>query len=361
MQMTWRWYGEGNDQIKLSDIKQIPGVEGIVWALHNKMPGEVWQPGEIQVVADQIHATGFNMDVVESVNVSDDIKTAGPKRDEHIAAYIQTIKNLAPFGVKVICYNFMPVFDWTRTDLFRPVGDGSTALYYEKDKIQQDYKAMADYVMGFTEKYNMTFPGWEPERMAKLDELFEKYRPVTKEKLWENFKYFLEAIMPTCHECDIKMAVHMDDPPWDIFGLPRLLTSGAAIDKFLSMVDDPYNCLTLCSGSLNADPDNNVADIVRKHCDRIAFAHIRNVKHFPNGDFSEASHRDRDGDTGILDILKAYHDCGFDGYIRPDHGRHLWGEKPGTVRPGYGLYDRALGIMYMLGVWDMLDREAGKN
>ena len=128
------------------------------------------------------------------------------------------------------------------------------------------------------------------------------------------------------------------------------------LDFFPPMVDDPYNCLTLCSGSLNADPDNNVADIVRKHCDRIAFAHIRNVKHFPNGDFSEASHRDCDGDTGILDILKAYHDCGFDGYIRPDHGRHLWNEGPGTVRPGYGLYDRALGIMYMLGVWDMLDK-----
>ena len=361
MQMTWRWYGEGNDQIKLSDIKQIPGVEGIVWALHDKMPSEIWQPEEIQKVADQIHVAGFNMDVVESVNVSDDIKTAGPKRDEHIAAYIQTIKNLAPFGVKVICYNFMPVFDWTRTDLFHPVGDGSTALYYEKDKIQQDYKAMADYVMGFTEKYHMTFPGWEPERMAKLDELFEKYKPVTKEKLWDNFKYFLEAIMPACHECDIKMAVHMDDPPWDIFGLPRLLVDEPSIDRFLKMVDDPYNCLTLCSGSLNANPDNNVADIVRKHCDRIAFAHIRNVKHFPNGDFSEASHRDCDGDTGILDILKAYHDCGFNGYIRPDHGRHLWGEKPGTVRPGYGLYDRALGIMYMLGVWDMLDREAGKD
>ena len=361
MQMTWRWYGEGNDQIQLSDIKQIPGVEGIVWALHDKMPGEVWQTEEIQKVADQIHAAGFNMDVVESVNVSDDIKIAGPKRDEHIAAYIQTIRNLAPFGVKVICYNFMPVFDWTRTDLFHPVGDGSTALFYEKAKIQQDYKAMADYVMSFTEKYHMTFPGWEPERMAKLDELFEKYKPVTKEKLWENFQYFLEAIMPVCHECDIKMAVHMDDPPWDIFGLPRLLVDGPSIDRFLKMVDDPYNCLTLCSGSLNANPNNNVADIVRKHCDRIAFAHIRNVKHFPNGDFSEASHRDCDGDTGILDILKAYHDCGFNGYIRPDHGRHLWGEKPGTVRPGYGLYDRALGVMYMLGVWDTLDRESGKN
>ena len=129
---------------------------------------------------------------------------------------------------------------------------------------------------------------------------------------------------------------------------------------FCKMVDDEYNCLTLCSGSLNADANNDVAAIVRKHCDRIAFAHVRNVKHFENGDFSEASHRDCDGDTRILDILKAYHDCGYEGYIRPDHGRHLWDEKPGNVRPGYGLYDRALGVMYMLGVWDMLDKLAGK-
>lgn len=356
MNMTWRWYGAGNDAIQLSDIRQIPGVEGIVWALHDKLPGQVWETAEIQAVADQIRPYGFHMDVVESVNVSDDIKTAGPLRDQHIDAYIQTIRNLAPFGVKVICYNFMPVFDWTRTDLFHPVGDGSTALYYEASKIKQDPREMADYVMSFTEKYHMTFPGWEPERMAKLDELFERYRPVGKEDLWENFRYFLEAIMPVCRETGIKMAVHMDDPPWDIFGLPRLLVDEASIGRFLKMVDDPHNCLTLCSGSLNADPRNNVADIVRKYCDRIAFAHIRNVKHFPNGDFSEASHRDCDGDTGILDILKAYHDCGFQGYIRPDHGRHLWTEGPGTVRPGYGLYDRALGVMYMLGVWDALDK-----
>ena len=162
--------------------------------------------------------------------------------------------------------------------------------------------------------------------------------------------------MPACRECDVKMAIHMDDPPWDIFGLPRLLVDNDSITRFLEMVDDEYNCLTLCSGSLNADPKNNVADVIYKHCDRIAFAHIRNVKHFENGDFSEASHRDCDGDTGILNILKAYHDCGFDGYVRPDHGRHLWGERPGNIRPGYGLYDRALGIMYMLGVWDSLER-----
>ena len=360
MQMRFRWYGEGNDQISLADIRQIPGVTGIVWALHDKMPGEVWQTEEIASVKKQLDAYGFNMDVVESVNVHDDIKIGLDTRDQYIENYKQTLRNLAPFGVKVVTYNFMPIFDWTRTDLFHPVGDGSTALYYERDKIQRDYRAMADYVMSFTEKYHMTFPGWEPERMAKLDELFEKYAPVTKEKLWENLRYFLEALMPTCRETGIKMAIHMDDPPWDIFGIPRLLVDKESIHRFLKMVDDPHNCLCLCSGSLGANPKNDVADIVRSCCDRIAFAHIRNVKHMPNGDFSEASHRDCDGDTGILEIMRAYHDCGFDGYIRPDHGRHLWGEAPGTVRPGYGLYDRALGIMYLWGCWDTLEREAGR-
>jgi len=351
MQMGFRWYGEGNDTIPLSYIKQIPGVSTIVWALHDKQPGEVWEVEEIQKVKDQLDQYGFNMDVVESVNVHDDIKIGLPTRDAYIDNYIQTIRNLAKFGVKVICYNFMPIFDWTRTDLFHPLPDGSTALFYEKGMIQDDPKAMADYILSNLD--GQTFPGWEPERMARLDELFAAYKDVTKEKLWENLKYFLERLMPVCHETDIKMAIHQDDPPWDIFGLPRLLVDEPSIDRFLKMVDDPYNCLTLCSGSLNANPDNNVADIVRKHCDRIAFAHIRNLHHYENGDFTEASHRDCDGETGILDIVKAYHDCGYEGYIRPDHGRHIFGEK---CRPGYGLYDRALGIMYLWGVWDSLEK-----
>ncbi len=351
MQMTFRWYGEGNDTVTLSQIRQIPGVDGIVWALHDKQPGEIWEPDEIEKVVNQIKSYGFNADVVESVNVHDDIKIGLPTRDRYIENYKQTLKNLKQFGVKVVCYNFMPVFDWTRTDLFHPVGDGSTALYYEKDKIINDPKEMAKYILEKCEGFTM--PGWEPERMAHLGELFEAYKDVTKEKLWDNLRYFLEAIMPVCHECGIKMAIHQDDPPWDIFGLPRLLVDEPAIDRFLNMVDDEYNCLTLCSGSLGSNPENNVADIIRKHCDRIAFAHIRNVKHFPNGDFSEASHRDRDGDIGILDIVKAYHDCGFNGYVRPDHGRHIWGEK---CRPGYGLYDRALGIMYLLGCFDTLEK-----
>ncbi len=359
MQMGFRWFGKWNDRISLEDIREIPGVSTIVWALHNKMPGEVWEPDEIRVVQEQIEEHGFNMDVVESVNVHDDIKIGLPTRDKYIDNYIQTIRNLSEFGVKVICYNFMPIFDWTRTNLFHPVGDGSTALYYEAAMIQEDSKTMAKYIL--KNLHGFTFPGWEPARMAKIDELFEAYKDVTKEKLWDNLKYFLERLMPVCHECGIKMAIHPDDPPWDIFGLPRLITGEESVAKFLKMVDDPFNCLTLCSGSLNANPENNVAEIVRKHCDRIAFAHIRNVKHFPNGDFSEASHRDCDGDTGILDIIRAFHDAGYEGYIRPDHGRHLWDERPGKVRPGYGLYDRALGVMYILGAWEMLEKEKTKN
>ena len=356
MQMTFRWYGEGNDSITQEQIRQIPGVTGLVWALHDKAAGEVWEVAEIEKMRRQIEDYGFNMDVVESVNVHDDIKIGLPSRDQYIENYKQTLRNLAKFGVKVVTYNFMPIFDWTRTDLFHPMEDGSTALYYEKAKIEQDYKEMAAYIL--KNLHGMTFPGWEPARMAKLDALFEAYRPVTKEKLWDNLKYFLEGILPVCHETGIKMAIHQDDPPWDIFGIPRLLVDKEAIGHLLSMVDDPYNCLCLCSGSLGADRNNDVPDIIRSYCDRIAFAHIRNVRHFPNGDFTEASHRDCDGDVGIVEIMRAYHDCGFDGYIRPDHGRHIWGEQ---CRPGYGLYDRALGIMYLWGCWDMLESEKGKK
>ena len=357
MQMTFRWYGEGNDNITQDMIRQIPGVTGLVWALHNKQPGEVWEVEEIEEVRKQIEGHGFHMDVVESVNVHDDIKVGLPTRDKYIENYKTTLRNLAKFGVKVVTYNFMPIFDWTRTDLFHPLPDGSNALYYEKDKIQDDYKEMAQYIL--ENLHGMTFPGWEPERMAKLDELFALYRPVTKEKLWENLKYFLEQLMPVCHETGIKLAIHQDDPPWDIFGIPRLLVDKESIGRFLSMVDDEYNCLCLCSGSLGANPNNDVPDIIHTYCGRIAFAHIRNVKHYDNGDFSEVSHRDCDGDTQILEIMRAYHDCGYKGYIRPDHGRHLWGEEK-QCRPGYGLYDRALGVMYLLGCWDMLDRIDGQ-
>ena len=164
MQMTFRWYGEGNDSVTLDQIKQIPGVEGIVWALHDKMPGEVWEVNEIAEVKRQLDEYGFSMDVVESVNVHDDIKTGDKGRDQYIENYKQTLHNLKKFGVKVVCYNFMPIFDWTRTDLFHPVGDGSTALYYEKEKIIDDPQEMAKYILEQCGGYTM--PGWEPDRKS---------------------------------------------------------------------------------------------------------------------------------------------------------------------------------------------------
>ena len=354
MKMTFRWYGEGNDSVTLDQIRQIPGVEGIVWALHDEPVGNVWPMERILEVKKQADKYGLNIDVVESVNVHEDIKLGLPSRDMYIENYKKTIENLAKVGVKVICYNFMPVFDWTRTDLFKEMADGSTALFYEKAKVEVEnsdpfalIKEIADGSKGYT------MPGWEPEKFEKLEKLFTAYKNVDENKLWENLKYFLEQIVPVAEINGIKMAIHPDDPPWSIFGLPRIITSGENLQKLLNLVDSPSNGITLCTGSLGSNPKNNIAEIVRKYRDRIPFTHIRNVKIFDNGDFIESSHRTCDGSLDICDIVKVFHEGGYNGYARPDHGRHIWGEK---CRPGYGLYDRALGIMYIWGIWDTLEK-----
>jgi len=203
-------------------------------------------------------------------------------------------------------------------------------------------------------------PGFEPEKRPLILELFEKYKGMTEDKMFENLKYFLDAIIPTCEAHDIKMAIHPDDPPWDIFGLPRLIKSEQNIQRFLDLNPSPANGLTLCSGSLGSGTHNDVPSIIRKFGDRIHFAHIRNVKLYENGDFIECSHRACDGDVDIVDVVRAYHDIGFKGYCRPDHGRHIWGEEA-HCRPGYGLYDRALGIMYLWGVWDLLEKQKSEK
>lgn len=351
MRMTMRWFGEGNDRIPLEHIKQIPGVEGVVWSLHDIPAGDEWPMNRISEVKEQADRHGLNIDVVESVNVHEDIKLGLPTRDKYIENYIKTIEKLAKVGVKVICYNFMPVFDWTRTDLFKEMEDGSTALFFENDKLE-NIDPM-DLVNTISENSAYTMPGWEPERLAHLADLFEKYKNVTEEDLWDNLQYFLEKVIPVARENGIKMGIHPDDPPFSVFGLPRIITNKQNLERFLKLVDDPYNGLTLCSGSLGANPENDVADMVRTFADRIHFAHIRNVKTYENGDFIETSHRTQDGSVDIYEIVKAYHEVGFTGYARPDHGRHIWGEE---CRPGYGLYDRGLGVMYLWGVWDSLQR-----
>ncbi|MBB3112841.1 mannonate dehydratase [Paenibacillus phyllosphaerae] len=356
MKMVFRWYGEGNDSVTLQQIKQIPGVEGIVWALHDMPAGEEWPMDKILEYKKLSDEYGLHLEVVESVNVHEDIKLGLPTRDHYIENYKRTIAKLATVGVKTICYNFMPVFDWMRTDLYKEMEDGSTALFFDKAKIAA--MEPQELVRSIAENPDFTMPGWEPERLQRVGPLIEQYQQVTEEELFENLGYFLREVVPVAEAHGIKMAIHPDDPPYSVFGLPRIVTSQANIRRILELVDSPSNGVTLCSGSLGANPENDLVAMVHEFAGRIPFAHIRNVKVYPNGDFIETSHRTSDGTVDITGIVQAYHDTGFEGYARPDHGRHIWNE---VCRPGYGLYDRALGIMYLWGVWDAAARAARRE
>ncbi|MDM5200883.1 mannonate dehydratase [Fictibacillus enclensis] len=347
MNITFRWYGRDNDTVTMEHIKQIPNVKGIVWALHQKPVGEVWKKEEIKEEVEYIQSHGFHTDVVESVNVHESIKLGNNERDRYIENYKQTIRNLSEFGVKVICYNFMPVFDWTRTDMYRPLEDGSTALFFEKAKVEN--LDPEELIRTVAEASDLTLPGWEPEKMAKIKELFEAYKEIDEEKLWDNLKIFLDEILPVAEAHGIQMAIHPDDPPWSIFGLPRIITGAESYERLRAISDSPANGITMCTGSMGANPANDMVEIAKKYASIAPFSHIRNVKIYDNGDFVETSHLTTDGSINVQGVVEELHKQGYNGYVRPDHGRHIWGEQ---CRPGYGLYDRALGIMYLNGLWD---------
>ncbi|MGH2319072.1 mannonate dehydratase [Planococcus sp. SE5232] len=347
MNITFRWYGRGNDSVQLEQIKQIPGTKGIVWALHQKPAGEVWTKEEIGSEVDYIKSHGFHADVVESVNVHESIKLGNKERDQYIENYKETIRNLGEAGVKVICYNFMPIFDWTRTSLYHPLPDGSTALFFEKEKIEA--LEPAELIETVASASDLTLPGWEPEKMARIQELFAEYEGMDEEQLWENLTYFLKAILPTAEASGIQMAIHPDDPPWSIFGLPRIMTGEKSWERLISISDSPANGITFCTGSMGANPENDMVDLASKYAKHSPFAHLRNVKIFDNGDFIETSHYTQDGSIDLNGVVRELSNQNYTGYARPDHGRHIWNEE---CRPGYGLYDRALGIMYLLGLWD---------
>ena len=351
MQMTFRWFGKDKDTVTLEQIKQIPGVTGIVPALHYLPAGEVWPLEDVTAMRDEIAAAGFTMECIESVNVHEDIKIGLPSRDKYIDNYIESIRNLAKVGVKVICYNFMPVFDWTRTDLAMNMGDGATCLSY--DGAQIEGKSPEDMFREIDNNSNgYAMPGWETERMGEIKELFEKYKNVTSEDLWNNLEYFLNRLMPVCEECDVKMAIHPDDPPWGIFGLPRIITGRESYRRLFDIVPSKYNGITFCTGSLGANKDNDLPAMIREFGDRIYFAHLRNIK-VSDRHFSETAHKSSEGSLDMYEIVKALQDVGFDGYVRPDHGRMIWGE---VARPGYGLYDRALGAAYLNGLWEAVEK-----
>ncbi len=357
MKMTFRWFGENQDSIKLEQIRQIPGITGVVGALFDIPVGDVWPMENILALKEKVHNAGLELEVIESVNIHEDIKLGLASRDMYIDNYRQTIRNLAKAGIKVICYNFMPVFDWLRSDLAQKLEDGSEVLSYDNSIISKadPVKLVEDME---TNSKGFSLPGWEPYRLKELKDTLEKYKSIDEEKLFANLKYFLEGIIPVCEQVDVKMAIHPDDPPWPLFGLPRIVTSRDNLDRLVKLVDSPYNGLTLCSGSLGANTKNNIPELIRYFgsMGRIHFGHVRNIKFVSERSFHESSHLSSDGSLDLFEIMKAYHDIGFTGYIRPDHGRMIWNEK---ARPGYGLYDRALGIAYLNGLWEAIGKMKG--
>lgn len=351
MKMTFRWYGEGQDPISLEQIRQIPTVTGVVSSLLYKQAGEIWTPEECRRMKEVVNRAGLELEVIESVNIHEDIKLGLDTRDAFIDNYIETMKNLKDIGIKVICYNFMPVLDWARSHLYYDLPDGSNTMYYDKAFIS---KTSPKELAKRYEKDcgGIALPGWEPDRLAYVEQTVDQYKSVSQEQYWDHAKYFLDRIIPVAEDLDIKMAIHPDDPPWPIFGLPRMINSRESIKRFLELHPSTHNGLTLCTGSLGADPQNNVPAIIREFADSIHFAHVRNLK-YTDGGFYESAHASECGSLDMFEIMKAFYEIGFKGSIRPDHGRMVWGEKG---RAGYGLYDRAMGAAYLSGLLEAIDK-----
>lgn len=346
MKLSFRWYG-AEDKVTLQNIRQIPGMHSIVTAVYDVPVGAVWSRESIACLKEQVEQNGLRFEVIESIPVHEDIKLGKKSRDEYIANYCENIRRVAEAGVKCICYNFMPVFDWTRTQLDYELPDGSTTLVYYREQVEAVNPLESDS--------DLTLPGWDASySREQLKGIVEEYTSMTEEGLWENLQYFLERIIPVSVECGVNMAIHEDDPCWSIFGLPRIITCEENLDRFLKLVDVPNNGITLCTGSLGCSCKNDVAAMARKYggMGRIHFVHMRNVQVLPNG-FEERAHLSSCGSLDMYEIMKALYDSGFDGYIRPDHGRMIWGE---TGRAGYGLYDRALGATYLNGLWEAIEK-----
>lgn len=340
MKMTFRWYGE-NDCIPLLYIKQIQGVSGVVTAVYDIPVGKVWPRESLERLKSLCGSAGLGMEVIESIPVHEDIKLGLPSRDEYIEAYKENLRRCAEVGVKCVCYNFMPVFDWLRTELHYRHSDGSESLAYS----ESDFSAL--------DPNDLHLPGWdESYAPGELSGLLNSYKSVTHEKLFDNLVYFLKAIMPVCVESGINVAIHPDDPPWDVFGLPRIISSENDLDRLFAAVPDPHNGLTLCTGSLGAGRENDLVHIAAKYAKRIHFAHLRQLKYINGTDFYENGHQTECGDIDIRSIVKALVENGFDGYVRPDHGRNVWGE---SAKPGYGLYDRAMGACYLCGLFEAFE------
>ena len=379
MEKTWRWFGP-SDPITLDMLRQI-GVEGIVTSLHHIPNGEVWSLEEVNRMKDYIEAAGLRWSVVESLPVSEEIKYAGPNRDKLIENYKESLANLGKAGVKTICYNFMPVLDWARTDLEYPNPDGTSNLYFnraefayfdihilKREDAVKDYdeatlrrmeeeiiprmdaeeeKRLIDNIIVKTQGFvNGNISEKDLDPIGKFRQLLSLYKGIDAKQLRENMAYFLNAIMPVCDEYDINMCVHPDDPPLQILGLPRIVTCDADIQEFLDAVPNPHNGLTFCAGSLSAGAHNDVPALAKKYAARTHFVHARICNVLPDGDFKESTHLDR----RLIDVIATFEKERPGVPMRVDHAPLMLGDEKMGYNAGYSFHGRMLALGMVSGI-----------
>ena len=396
MERTWRWFGK-NDKITLAMLKQI-GVEGIVTALHDVPLGEVWTREKIRDLREYIEQYGMRWSVVESLPVVETIKYGGPDRDHQIEVYKESMRNLAAEGIKCICYNFMPVLDWARTDLLHENPNGSSNLYFsyaefayfdiyilkregareewvdfhkfegrnvlaEADELaktmtpEKDHKLVENIVIKTQGFVSGNFKEDDEHPIELFRQFLDLYKGIDKEQLRKNMKYFLEAIMPVCEETGINMCVHPDDPPIPVLGLPRIVNSDEDIEWFLKAVDNPHNGLTFCAGSLSAGIQNDVVALAKKYASRTHFVHLRSCHIFPNGDFTEASHLG--GRADIIELARIFEKENPSLPMRVDHGMTMLGDENRGYNAGYSFLGRMFALGQVEGILATVDRELG--
>ncbi|WP_286736491.1 MULTISPECIES: mannonate dehydratase [Sphingobacterium] len=376
LEQTWRWYGP-NDPVSLQDIKQA-GATGIVTALHHIPHGEVWPLADIQERKRIIEDAGLTWSVVESVTVHEEIKTKGARVDEYLQKYNETLTNLAQCGIKTICYNFMPVLDWTRTQLDLTMADGSKALYFDwidlalfdifilkRDEAQTAYPE--DVVKRATLRFDeiseqqkeelanvvlMGIPGEKNVELEALKASIDTYKHIGKDGLRGNLVYFLQGIAATCEDNGICMTIHPDDPPYPILGLPRIASNGADFDYFLNAVPQRFNGVCFCTGSLGASQTNDLPAILENIKGRVNFVHLRNVRKDAIGSFYEADHLDGDVNMyKIMKILVAENQLRSTAIpFRPDHGHQMLDDLNKLTNPGYSAIGRLRGLAELRGL-----------
>ncbi|MCK6579358.1 MAG: mannonate dehydratase [Anaerolineae bacterium] len=343
MKMTMRWFGDG-DAVRLQDIAQISVVRGIVGTIEEKTEYDVWTEADFASLRQKVNAHGFSLDVIESIRVGEAIKKGSPERDALIDIFCESIRNMGRAGIPVLCYNFMPVFDWMRTDMKSELADGSYVTAYEHQAAQaydlrRGLEMRVAWARGFT----------GDELRVVLDE----YKAIDEAALFENLAYFLRRVVPVAEESGVYLAIHPDDPPWSIFGLPRIVRDAPTIQRILDVVESPHNGLTFCTGSLGTLAGCDLVSMVHQFAGRIHFVHLRNVELTGEQSFREIAHT-QPTHVNLPAVMRALVEIGYTGPLRPDHGRAIWGE---TGRTGYGLYDRALAVMYLYGLWQGVERQ----